>query len=121
MAATFTISLDKLLFHARHGIYKEEVLVGNEFEVNLSIELPAPETGSVTMSDTVNYVEVYTIISKIFASGKPLLESIAMEIANQLKVHFPAILSIQARVVKLHPPITGFQGSVSVTYNRQFK
>ena len=34
-----TIHLHNLLFHAFHGIYEQEKIVGNDFEVNVKAEL----------------------------------------------------------------------------------
>src|SRR5688572_7390308 len=120
MDSTFTISLNNLHFHSKHGMYEEEVLVGNEFEVNLSFDISAPETSPLSIQDTINYAEVYGVVSDMFADRKPLLESIAMDIGEKLKERFPSIQAIQVKITKLHPPITTFQGSVSVAYNKQF-
>ena len=102
-------------------MYEEEALAGNEFEVNITLESSAPDKGPVSIDDTVNYAEVYVLVNEIFGARKSLLESIAMEIASKLKERFQAIQAIQVQIIKLHPPITGFRGSVSVTYNKEFK
>jgi dihydroneopterin aldolase len=39
-----TIHLNNLLFHAYHGLYEEEQILGNNFEVNITIhQLSVPQ------------------------------------------------------------------------------
>ena len=33
-----TIQLNNLIFHAYHGLYEEEKIIGNDFEVNLEVK-----------------------------------------------------------------------------------
>jgi dihydroneopterin aldolase len=120
MPSTFTIQLHNLRFFADHGVYEEERRAGNEFEVNLSIRINAPEEMLVKIEETINYAEVYRITKEIFSRPKPLLETLAMEIAAALKEEFQSMRSIQLQIIKLHPPITGFTGAVSVTYSKEF-
>ena len=121
MSAYFTIQLNNLRFFAEHGMYEEERAVGNEFEVNISLEVKAPKEKIKSLEDTINYAEVYRIVNEIFSMRKPLLETLAMEIAEELKKEFSSIKSLSVQIIKLNPPITSFTGSVSVTYERSYK
>jgi 7,8-dihydroneopterin aldolase/epimerase/oxygenase len=121
MSSTFTIQLNSLRFFAAHGLYAEERQAGNEFEVNLSLTLKAAKVKVVSLEETINYAEVYRLVNERFAVRTNLLETLAMEIAEELKQQFPAIRKISVHITKLHPPITAFTGSVSVTYNRSYK
>lgn len=121
VASTFTIALNHLQFFAAHGLYAEERQAGNAFEVNLSLTLKAPKEKVVSLEETINYAEVYRLVNERFAIRTDLLETLAMEIAESLKLQFPAIQKISIHIVKLHPPITAFTGSVSVTFNRSYK
>ena len=118
---SFTIQLHHLRFFAGHGIYEEEKSIGNEFEVNISMEIEAPEEVLTNINETINYASVYEITKRIFSVQKPLLETLAMELANAIKEEFQLLQNIQVQIIKLHPPITGFSGSVSVTYNNDFR
>jgi dihydroneopterin aldolase len=121
MAGHFTIELMGLRFFAEHGMYREEVSVGNEFEVNVSIYCKAPKKEITSITQTVNYVEVYRIIQEYFHIRRQLLEESAMEIADQLKQQFEAIESIRITIKKLNPPIINFTGTVGITYSKEFK
>ena len=118
---SFTIQLHNLRFFAGHGIYEEEQSVGNEFELNISMDIEAPDEVITNIHETINYASVYEIAKRIFSDQKPLLETLAMEIAKAIKEEFQLLQRIQVQIIKLHPPITGFIGSVSVTYNKEFR
>src|SRR6476620_4623765 len=115
---SFTIQLHDLHFFAGHGVYEEERSVGNEFELNISMEIEAPDEVLTNIHDTINYASVYEITKQVFSVQKPLLETLAMEVAAAIKKEFPLLQHIRVEIIKLHPPITGFSGSVSVTYNK---
>lgn len=120
MASTFTIALNNLRFFARHGVFAEEALMQNEFEVNLSLTVNAPEEKVTSLDQTINYAEVYRITDDLFSIRKKLLETLAMEIAGALKSRFPDLTDISVQIKKVNPPITAFTGTVSVTYNKRF-
>lgn len=118
--ARFRIELQALRFFAAHGMYAEEKKVGNDFEVDLHLETPAPETPNLQLEQTVDYVEVYEIVEEVFRTEKALLETCAMLIAEKVKARFPQVLAIEVAVRKLAPPITRFSGSVCVTYKKTY-
>jgi dihydroneopterin aldolase len=121
MSSTFVIQLTSLRFVAAHGLYEQEAQVGGEFEVNLSLTIPAPEHKRLSIDDTVNYADVHAIVKEIFTHRQALLETIAMEIVDVIKNRFPALRKISVQIIKLHPPIAAFTGSVSITLNKKFK
>lgn len=121
MSSTFTIQLTSLRFFAAHGLYAEERQSGNEFEVNLSLTVKAPKEKVVSLEETINYAEVYRLVKERFAVRTNLLETLAVEIAEELKLQFPAIRTISVQITKLHPPIAAFTGAVSVAYNKSYK
>ena len=121
MSSIFTIQLNNLRFFAAHGMYAEEIGVGNEFEVNISIDIKAPKTKLTSIEDTVNYAEVYRITKDVFSKRKLLLETLAMEIAEELKTNFSFIRRVCVEITKLNPPIASFAGSVSVSFRKTYK
>jgi 7,8-dihydroneopterin aldolase/epimerase/oxygenase len=121
LSAQFTIELNGLRFFAEHGMYKEEMSVGNEFEVDVSIVCKAPKKEITSIEQTVNYAEVYRILQEEFAVRRQLLESSAMHIGEKLQEQFPEIRKLVIRIKKLNPPITNFSGTVGITYEKEFK
>lgn len=120
MPAHFTIELNGLRFFAEHGMFKEEMSVGNEFEVDISIACQAPGKEITSINQTINYAEVFNIFQKEFAIRRQLLESCAMHIADKLKERFPEIEKLHIRIKKLNPPITNFSGTVGITYEKTY-
>lgn len=121
MAAHFTIELLGLRFFAEHGMYQEEMKVGNEFEVDVIVETRAPKKIIHSMEQTVNYVEVFRIVQEVFSVRKQLLETCAMEIASQLEQQFSELEKITIAIKKISPPITNFTGQVAVRYIKNIK
>ncbi|MEO6136937.1 MAG: dihydroneopterin aldolase [Ginsengibacter sp.] len=115
-----TIHLERLLFTAYHGIHKEEKILGNEYEVDCKVEFHEGEKIIDHIDDTINYVEIYSIIKERMKTAKPLLEAVIMQMGNEIYDQFPQVKSIHISIKKLHPPIAGMQGSVGVSWNKQF-
>ncbi len=109
------IHLHKLLFHSFHGVYQEEQLLGNEFEVNADIELDTNEQ-LTKLRQTVNYVTVYEVIKQRMQQSTPLLETVAQELNQSIHKMDDRIKSVSITIKKLSPPIENFQGEVGVSY-----
>lgn len=121
MSASMTISLNKLRFHALHGWHEEEQLTGNDFEVDIYIKYSPNTTLITNLDQTINYAEAYRIARDIFSVSEKLLETIAMKIAGGLQVRFPEIRQVDVSIRKLNVPITGFEGTVAVSYSKNFR
>ncbi len=118
---TFIIQLHNLHFFGYHGLYEEEKILGNEFEVSIWLKVKAPEEQTVSIHDTINYTTVYKVVKDVFNQREELLETICINMSNAIKNKFPELKKLSIQIVKLHPPITGFAGSVSVTYEKNYQ
>ena len=116
-----TIHLHKLLFYSFHGIYKEEQVLGNEFEVSADIEVDNQEQKITTIRQTVNYVTIYDVIKKRMQQSTPLLETVAQELTHAIHQIDERIKTVSVTIKKLSPPIENFQGTVGVSYKSVFK
>ena len=114
------ISLHHLKFHAFHGLYKEERSTGNDFEVNLDVYFNELAETINRLQDTINYAVLYQLVKDRMIIPEPLLETIAMEIAQQIKKQFPVVCEINVSVSKINPPMLNFQGQTSVTYHKRY-
>jgi dihydroneopterin aldolase len=115
----FTINLHKLIFHSFHGIHEEEKIVGNEFEVNVSLSFNAGEQ-ITTLEQTINYATVYEIIKHRMQTATPLLETLVQDLTESIHAFDNRIQSISVSVEKKNPPISNMEGSVSVHYKKDF-
>lgn len=110
------ISIEDMRFFAYHGCFAEEAKTGRQFRVDLFFEtdtLIAEETDK--LDDTVNYRDVYHMIKEEMEIRSHLLEHVARRIMDRLVRDFEGVLGAEVTVAKLHPPVDGQVGSVSVT------
>ena len=121
MNDSITISVNASRFYAFHGYHVEEKQTGNEFEVDLSVEI-IPGDGTITgIGETVNYVSLYEILQEEMQKPRTLLETLAMEIATVIHQRFPDISRLSISIQKLNPPIHQFTGRVGVRYVKTFR
>ncbi|RYD92820.1 MAG: dihydroneopterin aldolase [Sphingobacteriales bacterium] len=119
MTPFFTIALEGLLFHAPHGVYAGEAVTGNDFEVDLRMEVAA-ETTVTQIGQTVNYAEVYALLRGIFLEREALLETLCQKVAAALESAYPHMQRLEISIRKLTPAIAHFQGSVRVSYTKAY-
>jgi dihydroneopterin aldolase len=115
----FTINLHNLIFHSFHGIHEEEKILGNEFEVNVSLSFIAGEQ-ITTLEQTINYATIYEIIKNRMRSATPLLETLVQDLAEAIRAFDNRIQSISVSVEKKNPPMASMEGSVSVHYKKEY-
>ncbi len=111
-----SIHLHNLLFFAHHGLYEEETVVGNQFELNISVRHQPAQMPINHLSDTINYVAVYELVKKRMSIPTHLLETLVMEMAEQILAQFSLAEEVTIAIRKLHPPIAGMKGSVGVSF-----
>ena len=117
----FSVQIHNLRLFGYHGLHEEEKILGAEFEVNISMKVKAFEEDKVTIGDTINYADVYQLVKEIFNQREDLLETICITISTAIKDKFPQLRKMSIQIIKLHPPISSFVGSVSVTYKKKYK
>lgn len=114
----FTISLENVRMMARIGVFEFERSADNEFEVNLSVSVPAPERLEDDIAATVSYADLFGIVKAVMAGPHQLLETVAQKIVGEIQSEFPRLISIECKVTKLNPPIPDFSGKASVYLRR---
>ena len=116
---TYSVILKRVHFFAYHGLYPEEAIKGNEFEVNLTLTY-RKDTLIKSLDDSIDYVEVYELLKKQMSIRQDLLEVLAQSIANDLKHSYPQISKIELEILKLQPPIEGFKGQTGVNFQQEY-
>ena len=102
-------------FFAYHGVLPQEAVVGNEFVVNLTLEVDITSAmQSDDVADTVNYVEVYEVVKAEMQQRSNLLEHVAGRIAHRLLDDYPTITSVDILLEKLNPPMEANLHSAAV-------
>jgi dihydroneopterin aldolase len=109
-----------LVLHAHHGVGDDERRVGQQFLVDLALDLDlAAAAGSDKLADTVNYTELVETASAAFrAKRHRLVEAAAGAIADAVLAAFPRVTRLQVTVHKPHAPIAAVFADVGVTLVR---
>ncbi|MDB5199130.1 MAG: dihydroneopterin aldolase [Chitinophagaceae bacterium] len=115
-----TIHLHNLKFYSFHGVHEEEKLLGNEYEVNADVQFHEEHAEIHSLSQTINYAEVYEIINKRMHIPASLLETVVMDIGNAIHEKYDYVRYINISLKKLHPPIEGIEGAVGVSWHKEF-
>ena len=114
-----TIHLHNLRFFAFHGLYEEEKLDGNNFELDVDIDVDANEK-IILLKQTVDYVMLHDIIDKRMQQATPLLETLAQDLAEIIHHADNRIKNISISIKKLSPPIKNCTGTVGVSFKKTF-
>lgn len=100
------VCLNKLRFHARHGVLPQERETGGEFVVSIRAKyLFAKALQSDDVADTLNYAEMFEIINKEMQKPSCLLEHVAGRLGQSILERMPMIESIDVTVEKINPPM----------------
>lgn len=100
------ILLENLRFHAFHGVLPQERAVGNDYLVSLKIKYDVSSAlTSDDVDDTLNYAEVYRLVSQEMSVPSALVERVAGRIGDRIFRNFPVAEEIFLKVLKCNPPM----------------
>ena len=102
------IELEGMEFKAYHGCLPQEKVRGNNFIVDFRGELDLSTAAeSDNLDDTLNYADIYDIVSEEMSIPSELLENVAGRIVKSIAARFPQLESFSIRVSKSKPPVDG--------------
>lgn len=102
-----TVELRGMKFYAFHGYYDFERRVGNNFELDVITTIDMPADPNDRIENTVNYEEIYKISESFMQKKYLLLESLAYDIAEDIKSKHPIVQKVKVILSKLKPPVGG--------------
>lgn len=114
-----SIQLHQLQFFAYHGLHEEEKVNGNQFEMDVDIELKIEERIN-TIDQTLDYVTVYETIYNRMQIPTDLLETLAQDLATLIYQKDNRIHSICICIKKTAAPIPNFKGVVGVQIKKEY-
>lgn len=102
------IHFDKMHFYAFHGVDLQELAVGNNYSIELTIQVQLDAAmSSDSLSDTINYATIYEVVETAMETPSKLLENVVGRIIFNLKKRFVKIKGGRIALYKENPPITG--------------
>jgi 7,8-dihydroneopterin aldolase/epimerase/oxygenase len=100
------VVLSGLEFHARHGVYAEEISLGARFVVDAELHWAFAGIRD-QLAEAINYAAVYAAIqAEVMGERVRLIEVLAARVARRLLRDFP-LDAVTVRVHKPHAPIPG--------------
>lgn len=110
------IEIKALKLYGYHGCMNEELLVGADFFIDLSIQFNASLAMQTdNLNETIDYVKVIEIVSKEFEKPSKLIENVAYRIAKALKTEIKKISTVEVSIQKPSAPIGKHFQNISFT------
>lgn len=115
--------LRKMQYYGYHGVFEEERKLGQQFFVDLALELNLKEAGDRDDLDaTINYAEIHGVVKGIVeGTSFKLIEALAEHIASRLLDNYTRIDALTVAVTKPHPPFDIHFEGVTVELHRSRK
>lgn len=111
------IKLMGMSFYAHHGYYTHEQKRGNNYTIDVSVELDIDKAAlNDDLHQTVNYEVIYKICSDIMEQPCKLIETVAHRIAHEIRFSFPELENIRVVIHKMKPELGGPVQSAQVVY-----
>ena len=115
------LELKGMRFFGYHGVYPEENRLGQQYIVDLIVQLDLGKAGrSDDLNETINYPDIYHTVQSI-VQGPPfkLIEAVAEHIAQTLLSSYMLVDEVTVRVTKPHPPFDSHFDGVTVELSRK--
>lgn len=117
------VALVGIEFHAYHGAYPEESVLGNRFTLDLELETDFREAMlQDSLKDTVDYAKLYQLIKARMDVRVKLLEHLGHRIVSDILAAYPQVKTVKLTLKKHHPALGGIVqfSSVTVSYPEDF-
>ncbi len=110
-----TIKVNNIRTFSYHGCLLEEGKIGSDYRVDLEIKTDLRKSAETdNLHDTVDYVQLNTIVVEEMAIRSHLLEHVAHRIITRIFAELPQVSRTKVLVSKLNPPIGGDVESVTI-------
>ena len=98
------------------GYFPEEQVLGQWFEVDLTIWMDLSVTGSDDqLENTLNYADVVERVTNLLETSRfKTIEKLNAVIIEAV-LAFDPVQKVHSRLVKVSPPIPRFQGSIAIS------
>ena len=114
------IRIDKLVVFGKHGVFSEENVLGQKFEVSLVLYTDTRKAGLTDeLEYSINYGEVCHLVQDFFDYKTfKLIEKVAEELAQLLLLTFPLLQMIDVKIEKPWAPVAMPVENLSVEIRR---
>ncbi|HRO41402.1 MAG TPA: dihydroneopterin aldolase [Flavipsychrobacter sp.] len=109
----FTVSLHGIKLHAKIGLYPEEKIHGNNFEIDIDVFVDINNSDAFPFID---YAIVHQIVLEEFSKEGELLETFVGNIHKAIKSKFVEANKVRVAIRKLNPPLQGLVNYSQVSF-----
>jgi 7,8-dihydroneopterin aldolase/epimerase/oxygenase len=103
-----TIEVNGIKCYAHHGCLEEEAKIGGHYIVDIAIKTNFTEAMQTDeLINTIDYVEVNSIVKEEMAIRSKLIEHVGARIYNRLHQQLKNVESVKVKIIKICPPING--------------
>lgn len=100
------IFLKDIEFFAYHGVMEQENIVGNNYTLNLSLNVDIScAMLSDDVHDSVNYADVFAVVKETMNKPSKLIENVCWRIISDVFSKFTAVDAISLSLEKHNPPM----------------
>jgi dihydroneopterin aldolase len=100
----YTISLHKVNIIAPLGMYPEEQILSNCFQVDVDVCQRAEDYKN---GHFVDYVVLNDLVHQAFQANESILEALAQNLLTTIQITFPFVHKVKVTLRKMHPPMKG--------------
>lgn len=101
------------------GYFPEEQVLGQWFEVDLTIWMDLSVTGSDDqLENTLNYADVVERVTNLLETSRFKTIEKLNAVVIEAVLAFDPVQKVHSRLVKVSPPIPRFQGRIAIAMTR---
>ena len=102
------IALIGMQFHSFHGYYTEEHSVGNNYEVDVIVDIKlSQDLLQDDLDKTINYEDIYWICQRQMSKPRRLIETVGNSILKELKSNLNTSATYTVCIRKMNPLLGG--------------
>lgn len=109
----FTVSLHGIKLHAKVGLYPEEKITGNDFEIDVDVTVDIRDTKAFPFID---YAIIGALVTEAFRQPGELIETFAKSIHQSIVNTFSEADKVKVTIRKMHPPLSANVAYSQVSY-----
>jgi len=115
----FKYKIKNIKLFGNHGMYKEEIEVGQNFYISLNFSSFYSDIDQDKIHNNIDYVDVINVVNDVFNSKRyNLLETLAYDIHRELIRDFN-FNYLQVSIKKKKPMVENSVKYISVTYSNE--
>ena len=102
----YTVRLNSLKYYSNHGLYPQEGLLNNEFEVNLEVSSDTDINAKNDIQQLIDYTILKDVVDQYMNQQFLLLEDVLGNIVQQISKRYPFSKG-EVSIKKMNPPFGG--------------